>query len=111
MRRSALLLRKPRVRHDVSNLSSAAARDSRDPPQFRWATLPLLVIWFCLALGFYGLTLWTPEYFSLRHISLNVYLSTLVSNAAQLPGSLVSRGRAPATRVGLTLRAALDLPR
>lgn len=52
-------------------------------------TLTLLVLWFGLSFGYYGLTLWIPTYFEQTTKGIDVYLSTFLVNVAQLPGNLI----------------------
>eukprot|EP01134_Creolimax_fragrantissima_P007885 CFRG7885T1 len=53
----------------------------------RHLTFVLLSIWVGLSYGFYGLSLWLPQYFT-DLTEMNVYKSTMMVALAQLPGNV-----------------------
>eukprot|EP01136_Pigoraptor_vietnamica_P032271 Opistho-1_new@93939 len=57
-------------------------------PPLLHPSLQLMVIWFSLSFGYYGLTLWMPTYFKVSAVS--VYMSAFLSAVAQLPGNILS---------------------
>lgn len=58
-------------------------------PQYRTSTLMMMTIWFCLAFGSYGISLWVPSFFS-HYQTLNIYQSTFIGSAAALPGNVIN---------------------
>ena len=81
-------------------------------------TVKLLLIWFTLSFGFYGLTLWIPEYFAFVNQSshgkreINIYAAAFASAVGNLPGniwsvfSVRSLGRAKTLAISIGLSAA-----
>jgi hypothetical protein len=60
-------------------------------PTHRRTTLKLATVWFSLSFGFYGLSVWMPNFF--KHTpsaTISVYASSLLSAFSQLPGNLFS---------------------
>lgn len=65
-------------------------------------------VWFGLSFGYYGLTMWIPDYFA--HLdSVNTYLSTFLSAVSNLPGNLISIWSVNAIGRGRTLAIAMLL--
>ena len=62
--------------------------------QHVWHSAKLMVVWFGLSFGYYGITLWIPETFA--HLNpdaqsvLDPYSSAFLSAACNLPGNIVS---------------------
>jgi MFS family permease len=64
-------------------------------PPYRRNAITLLVVWFSMSFGFYGLTLWMPDYFKSRTAQeqgpvVSVYLNAVLTAIAQLPGNILS---------------------
>lgn len=59
-------------------------------PGIRRTSILLMVIWFSLSLGWYGLTLWIPTIFHESNVNLNEYQDAFLVQAANLPGNLLS---------------------
>jgi VNT family MFS transporter (synaptic vesicle glycoprotein 2) len=59
-------------------------------PQLR-RTLLLILVWFTLSFGYYGLTLYTPTYFKrLPPSELSRYAAAMIVALAQIPGNVLS---------------------
>lgn len=83
--------------------------------QNRTASICLTVIWFFLSFGFYGFTIWQPQYLKDKGVSrsgssgTSLYFSTFIINLAQFPGCILSAwtvgryGRKPTLLVSLFL--------
>ena len=59
-------------------------------PSLRRTTISLIVVWFGLSFGWYGLILWIPTLFEDANLSLGIYASTFLVAAANLPGNIAS---------------------
>jgi putative MFS transporter len=58
-------------------------------PVFR--TIMLMIIWFTITFGYYGIMVWLPVYMTLKDITaINVYQNLLVMGAAEIPGLAVT---------------------
>ncbi len=64
-------------------------RDFFSPPHARTSWL-LMIVWFCLSFGWYGLILWIPTLFVDADFELNVYQDSFLVAASNLPGNLIS---------------------
>jgi len=53
-------------------------------------SLLLMIIWFTLSLGWYGLTLWIPTIFHESNVQLDEYQDAFLVQAANLPGNILS---------------------
>jgi len=60
----------------------------------RRSTIGLIIVWFTLSFGFYGLTLWMPEFFLRSNLLMptgfNAYVAVFVSSLANIPGNIIS---------------------
>jgi len=56
----------------------------------RRSSICLIIIWFSLSFGYYGLTLWMPEFFSNSNSVFNPYESVFISSLANIPGNIIS---------------------
>lgn len=59
-------------------------------PELRRTSILLMVVWFSLSLGWYGLTLWIPTIFAETDVALDPYLDAFLVQAANLPGNILS---------------------
>ena len=50
----------------------------------RWKTLPLTVVSVCMSVGFWGISLFIPQYFT--RVGIDPYFTAFVSFLAELPG-------------------------
>ena len=91
----------PQASSASSSSSSSASSSSSFPaaasplaqffsPQLRRTAVPLMVVWFCLSLGFYGLTLWIPTIFGESDVDLDEFQDAFLVQAANLPGNVAS---------------------
>lgn len=62
-------------------------RDFFDPSLRRTSVL-LLIVWFALSFGWYGLTLWIPSLFNESDVSFDPFQDAFITAAANLPGNL-----------------------
>lgn len=69
-------------------------------------------LWFMLSFGYYGFTIWQPEYLKQKGLSADnssLYMSTFLISLAQLPGTILSAysiqllGRKPTLTLSLLL--------
>jgi len=69
-------------------VKTARARDLWNP-SLRRTTVLLWVLWFMIALGYYGVFTWLPNYFRAKGMEmLPVYQNTFILALAQIPGYL-----------------------
>jgi hypothetical protein len=59
-------------------------------PSLLRTSLLLMVVWFALSLGWYGLTLWIPTIFAETDIELDEFQDAFLVQAANLPGNVIS---------------------
>jgi MFS family permease len=61
------------------------------PPHLR-TTFLLTITWFSLSFGYYGLTIWTPEYLKSRGVESkdDLYKSSFLVAISQLPGNVIA---------------------
>lgn len=59
-------------------------------PELRRTSILLMVVWFTLSLGWYGLTLWIPTIFAETDVELDPYQDAFLVQAANLPGNIIS---------------------
>jgi VNT family MFS transporter (synaptic vesicle glycoprotein 2) len=88
----------------VDNVPLAAAVDSKVAaknsvssvlqelfsPSLRLLTVLLMIIWFTLSFGSYGLAVWMPTLFNKVGFAADIYMETFFFVAASLPGNLVA---------------------
>ena len=91
--------------------------------EHRRTSLMLGTVWFALSFGWYGITLWIPEFY--QHINagadtaaMNMYLAAFLSAASNLPGNVwsvyavksIGRAKTLAVSIGLSALAILFVP-
>jgi MFS family permease len=59
-------------------------------PELRRTSILLMIVWFTLSLGWYGLTLWIPTIFAETDVALDPYQDAFLVQAANLPGNILS---------------------
>ena len=59
-------------------------------PSLLRTSLLLMIVWFALSLGWYGLTLWIPTIFAESDIELDEFQDAFLVQAANLPGNVIS---------------------
>lgn len=57
-------------------------------------SIKLMIVWFFMSFGYYGLTMWLPSYFDTINTdktnNINEYLSAFLNAIANLPGNIIS---------------------
>jgi MFS transporter, VNT family, synaptic vesicle glycoprotein 2 len=59
-------------------------------PSIRRTSVLLLVCWFTLSFGWYGLVLWIPTLFTAQQFDIDPYQNAFLVAAANLPGNLLA---------------------
>lgn len=59
-------------------------------PALRRTSVLLMVVWFSLSFGWYGLILWIPTLFKEQEFELDAYQDAFLVAAANLPGNLLA---------------------
>lgn len=59
-------------------------------PSIRRTSLLLIVCWFTLSFGWYGLILWIPTLFAKQDFDLDPYQDAFLVSAANLPGNILA---------------------
>jgi len=55
-------------------------------PKLRLTSIIIWELWFCLVFGYYGITIWLPEYLENKGLGSDIYLNFLLIGIAELPG-------------------------
>lgn len=75
--------------------------------QFRKTAVLLMIVWFSISFGWYGLILWIPTLFQSANVNIDPYQDAFLVAAANLPGNLLSAilmerlGRKPVLSISL----------